>query len=227
MDYTMITVKLVTGFFGLWIMTKLLGKKEISQLTPFDFVSSLMLSELVGNTIYDRQIHFMMLVYSLVLWMVLSLLLEKVVQLLPWLSVPLSGRPDIVIRHGMIDMRAMKRNRLDMHQIGMLLREQGVFSVQDVAYAVFETNGSLSVMKRTSEDIPAKSPMDDKQNPGNSVGLPRIVIEQGYVQRDELRELGRSEEWLVSQLQEQGVARIKDVFYAEWTEGVGLHVQLK
>lgn len=223
----MITVKLVTGFFGLWIMTKLLGKKEISQLTPFDFVSSLMLSELVGNTIYDRQIHFMMLVYSLVLWMVLSLLLEKVVQLLPWLSVPLSGRPDIVIRHGMIDMRAMKRNRLDMHQIGMLLREQGVFSVQDVAYAVFETNGSLSVMKRTSEDIPAKSPMDDKQNPGNSVGLPRIVIEQGYVQRDELRELGRSEEWLVSQLQEQGVARIKDVFYAEWTEGVGLHVQLK
>ena len=88
MDYTMITVKLVTAFFGLWLMTKLLGKKEISQLTPFDFISSLMLSELVGNTIYDRGVHFMMLIYALVLWMVLSLALEKIVQIFPWLSVP-------------------------------------------------------------------------------------------------------------------------------------------
>jgi hypothetical protein len=49
MDYAMISVKLITGFFGLWFMTKLLGKKEISQLTPFDFVSSLMLTELVAK----------------------------------------------------------------------------------------------------------------------------------------------------------------------------------
>ncbi len=94
MDYTMITVKLVTAFFGLWLMTKLLGKKEISQLTPFDFISSLMLSELVGNTIYDREVHFMMLIYALVLWMVLSLALEKLCES-PWLSVPLSGRPNL------------------------------------------------------------------------------------------------------------------------------------
>ena len=98
------------------------GKKEISQLTPFDFISSLMLSELVGNTIYDREVHFMMLIYALVLWMVLSLALEKIVQIFPWLSVPLSGRPDIIIRKGVIDERAMRRNKLDMHQIGMLLK---------------------------------------------------------------------------------------------------------
>src|SRR4051812_5719563 len=122
----LITIKLVTAFFGLWFITKLLGKKEISQLTLFDFISSLMLSELVGNTIYDREVHFMMLIYALALWLALSLALEKIVQLLPWLSVPLSGRPDIIIRNGVIDVRAMRRNKLDMHQIGMLLREQSV-----------------------------------------------------------------------------------------------------
>ncbi|AIQ10928.1 hypothetical protein PDUR_02030 [Paenibacillus durus] len=49
MDYKLITIKRVTGFVGLWIMARLLGKKRISQLTPFDFVSAMMLSEIVGN----------------------------------------------------------------------------------------------------------------------------------------------------------------------------------
>ncbi len=224
MDYTMITVKLVTAFFGLWLMTKLLGKKEISQLTPFDFISSLMLSELVGNTIYDREVHFMMLIYALVLWMVLSLALEKIVQIFPWLSVPLSGRPDIIIRKGVIDERAMKRNKLDMHQIGMLLREQSVFSVKDVAYAIFETNGNLSVMKIASEDHPTR---EDIQLPERPVSLPRILIDQGYIQRDELREIGHDEEWLLLELKAQGIMRVKDVLYAEWSEVDGLYVQRK
>ena len=224
MDYTMITVKLVTAFFGLWLMTKLLGKKEISQLTPFDFISSLMLSELVGNTIYDREVHFMMLIYALVLWMVLSLALEKIVQIFPWLSVPLSGMPDIIIRKGVIDERAMKRNKLDMHQIGMLLREQSVFSVKDVAYAIFETNGNLSVMKIASEDHPTR---EDIQLPERPVSLPRILIDQGYIQRDELREIGHDEQWLLLELKAQGIMRVKDVLYAEWSEVDGLYVQRK
>lgn len=224
MDYTLISVKLILGFFGLWFMTKLLGKKEISQLTPFDFVSSLMLSELVGNTIYDREIHFTMLVYALALWMALSLALEKIVQLMPWLSVPLSGRPDIIIRGGEIDVKAMRRNRLDMHQIGMLLREQGVFTVREVAYAVFEPNGSLSVMKNPGDEPPTRA---DLQVQKPAAGLPRILIEQGMLQRGELREIGRSEEWLLSQLREQDVDRIRAVYYAEWSETDGLHIQLK
>ncbi|MBO7742677.1 DUF421 domain-containing protein [Paenibacillus sp. MWE-103] len=222
MDYTMIALKLATGFFGLWLMTKLLGKKEISQLTPFDFVSSLMLSELVGNTIYDRQVHFLELIYSLALWMALSLALEKAVQLLPWLSVPLSGRPDIVIRDGEVDLRAMRRNKLDMHQIGMLLREQGVFSVKEVAFAVFEPNGSLSIMKKPDEEPPKRRDLGLSVKPAS---LPRILISQGYVQHDELRELGKDEAWLLALLRERGVERPRDVYYAEWSEDAGLHEQ--
>ncbi|QHT58986.1 DUF421 domain-containing protein [Paenibacillus lycopersici] len=222
MDYAMISAKLATGFFGLWFMTKLLGKKEISQLTPFDFVSSLMLSELVGNTIYDRGTHFALLIFALALWMALSLALEKAVQLIPRLSVPLNGRPDIIIRSGEIDVEAMKRNRLDMHQVGMLLRGQGVFTVREVAFAVFEPNGSLSVMKQPGDEPPTRMELRVHKP---AAGLPRILIEQGMLQRSELREIGRSEEWLLSRLGEQGVDRIQAVYYAEWSEEDGLHIQ--
>lgn len=222
MDYTYIAVKLVTAFVGLWIMTKLLGKKEISQLTPFDFISSLMLSELVGNTIYDREVRYGELLFALALWMVLSLALEKVAEIFPQLATTLSGRPDIIIRDGKIDEKAMKRNNLDMHQVGMLLREQEVFSLRDVAYAIFETNGNLSVLKSSAaENITRK----DLKLPVEPVYLSRILIDKGFVEKDELHAIGRDEAWLLGELQTHGITRLADVVYAEWSEDSGLYVQ--
>ncbi|GGD87033.1 DUF421 domain-containing protein [Paenibacillus nasutitermitis] len=224
MDYIYIAVKLITAFAGLWIMTRLLGKKEISQLTPFDFISSLMLSELVGNTIYDREVHYGQLLFALALWMVLSLSLEKMVELFPRLSTTLSGRPDIIIRGGRIDEKAMKRNNLDVHQIGMLLREQEVFSLRDVAYAIFETNGNLSVLKTSAAESVTRG---DLKLPPEPVYLSRILIDKGFIEKDELHEIGRDEGWLIGELQAQGINRVADVLYAEWSEDGGLYVQRK
>lgn len=147
-NFYYITVKLVTAMVGLWLITKLLGKKEISQLTAFDFVSSLMLSEIVGNTLYDKDVTLSELLYALILWAAMSLFLEKLVQFIPGLSKYLNGRADIIINQGKIDFRAMKRNNLDFDQLHTLLREQNIFTVREVAFAVFETNGNISVLKK-------------------------------------------------------------------------------
>ncbi|MBB3112242.1 uncharacterized membrane protein YcaP (DUF421 family) [Paenibacillus phyllosphaerae] len=224
MTYTYIAVKLVTGFFGLWIMTRLLGKKEISQLTPFDFVTSLMLSELVGNTVYDREVTWSELIFALTLWMALSLALEKAMQLFPWLSRPLSGRPDIVIRDGRIDEAALKRNKLDMHQLGMLLREQNVFSVQEVACAIFETNGNLSVLLASSADTVKREDLGLAPKPAQ---MTYILIDHGCIEHEVLKEIGRDERWLHKQLQARGAARPDDVLYVEWSADGGLHMQLR
>ncbi|WP_235886158.1 DUF421 domain-containing protein [Paenibacillus cymbidii] len=222
--FAYIAVKLVTALIGLWIMTRLLGKKEISQLTAFDFVSSLMLSELVGNTIYDDDVRWIHLVFALVLWTVLSLALEKITLRLPKLSKALSGVPEIVIRDGRIDERAMKRNSLDISQLGMLLREQGVFSTREVAYAIFETNGNLSVLRKsrlepaTREELNVAAPQEE---------LPVVLIELGDVQKRELARIGRDEAWLLGELRKLGAAGPRDVLFAEWTEQDGLYAQLR
>lgn len=222
--FAYIAVKLVTALIGLWIMTRLLGKKEISQLTAFDFVSSLMLSELVGNTIYDNDVRWVHLVFALVLWTVLSLALEKITLRLPKLSKALSGVPEIVIRDGRIDERAMKRNSLDISQLGMLLREQGVFSMREVAYAIFETNGNLSVLRKsrlepaTREELNVAAPQEE---------LPVVLIEQGDVQKRELARIGRDEDWLLGELRKLGAVGPRDVLFAEWTEQDGLYAQLR
>jgi uncharacterized membrane protein YcaP (DUF421 family) len=218
--FIQIALKLLIALVSLMLMTRLLGKKEISQLTAFDFVSSLMLSELVGNTIYDKDVSYGHLVFALAVWTLLSYGVEKLMNQIPWLSRRVTGSPDLVIREGIIDHKAMRRNNLDFGQLGMLLRENGVFSFREVAYAVFETNGSISVLRK------------NEQGHGNEEGskgvcLPESVIEDGEIDERALRRLGRDVPWLRALLSHMGIRDEQQILYAEWSDSTGLYYQLR
>ncbi|WP_274319519.1 DUF421 domain-containing protein [Paenibacillus qinlingensis] len=221
--YVSIGVKLTVALIGLLIMTRLLGKKEISQLTAFDFVSSLMLSELVGNTIYDKEIHLSHLLFALIIWTLLALGLEKFIALFPRLSRYAAGTPDLIIREGVIDFKAMKRNNLDFAQLGMLLRENNVFSLREVAYALFETNGSISVLLQKDSGEINGNARDRQVN----VSLPAYIIENGSINEDTLKRLGRDRMWVEQLLQISGISHPENVLFAEWSNSSGLYYQLK
>ncbi|CAI6030331.1 DUF421 domain-containing protein [Cohnella sp. JJ-181] len=220
----MIAIKLTIAIVGLWVMTRLLGKKEISQLTAFDFVSSLMLSELVGNTIYDKDVKLGHLLFALALWTCLSLGLEKLSLLFPRLGRLASGKPDLIIHNRKILYGAMRRNNLDFDQLHAMLRQNGVFALSQVEYAVLETNGSLSVMLTSDVEDETRK---DLQPPSAEVVLPVALIVNGRIDAEGLRDLGKDGGWLVGEMLNQGVEDVKKVLYAEWSNGDGLHIQLK
>ncbi|GGA31292.1 DUF421 domain-containing protein [Paenibacillus physcomitrellae] len=216
-----ITLKLVIGFVGLWVMTRWLGKKEISQLTPFDFISSIMLSELVGNTIYDEETGIMKLLYSLLFWALLSFLFEKITQhFRKWRKV-MDGRPGILIRHGKVDLKEMRRNSVDFDQLRMLLRQQNVFYIGDVDYAIFEASGTLSVMKKSASETVTRSDLHLPDKPGE---LSYNLIEDGEIVEENLELIGHGREWLMKKLEEQGYTDLGEIAYAEWQQSGGLYV---
>ncbi|MFD2611056.1 DUF421 domain-containing protein [Paenibacillus gansuensis] len=220
-DLLYISVKLLTGFIGLWLMTRLLGKKEIAQLTPFDFISSLMLSEIVGNTVYDKEVHFSRLLYALAFWALLSFTLEKVTYKFKTLRRPLDGSPVLLIEDGKVNVRQMHRNNMDFEQLQMMLRQRDVFSIREVAYALLETNGGLSVLKKSGYDQVTREDFDlpeKEQHPG--AGL----IEDGEIQKEQLLLLGKDELWLRKELINKGYGDAENVLYAEWRTGEGLYV---
>lgn len=221
MDFGMIALKMVTAFIGLWAMTRFLGKKEISQLTPFDFVSSLVLSELVGNTIYQEDAHYSELLFALALWAALSYLFEKITQYAKKLRGPLEGAPSILIRNGKVDLDQLKHNRLDFEQLRMMLRQKDIFSVREVAYAIFETNGSLSVLKKSEYDTVQRGDLklDEKKT-----DYALRIWEEGQVDQENLQRIGRDEEWLRSELSHMGYEHIESLAYVEWEEDEGLYV---
>jgi len=221
MNYELIVLKLVIGFIGLWIITRILGKKEMAQLTPFDFVSSLVLSEIVGNTIYSDDVGIRQLLLAFAVWATLSYLFEFLTFRVKRLRGPLDGRPSILIRGGVIDRKEMARNKLDFEQLRLLLRMQNVFTLREVAFAVYETNGSLTVMRKSAyENIERR----DLQLPEKAVGLPVGLIEDGDIQRDELHKCGKDVAWLMSELKKHGYEKPSEIMYAEWTPENGLHL---
>ncbi|MBW4083003.1 DUF421 domain-containing protein [Paenibacillus sp. S150] len=213
-EYGSILIKLLAGFTGLWAMTRMLGKKEISALTPFDFISAVILGDLVGNTIYEPE-KSVLLLFTLAVWTVLSIIFEKVTQRVRKLRKPLEGEPEILIRDGKIDLTRLRKNNLDFEQLRMMLRAKDTFSVNEVAYAIYETNGSLSILKKPQFEPATREELDIAPP---RTRLPRSLVESGTVQKTTLASIGQDEAWLRMMLREQGHPDLNSVAYAEISE---------
>ncbi|MDF2938373.1 MAG: hypothetical protein K0Q90_3746 [Paenibacillaceae bacterium] len=221
MEYLQILTKLAAGFLGLWAMTRILGKKEMSALTPFDFVSAVILGDLVGDTIYDESIDFLQLLAALTGWTILSICFDKLTQYVKVLRKPLEGKPDLLICDGKINVKVLYRNNLDYSQLRTMLRSKDIFSLNEVAFAIYETNGTLSVMRKSAYETITRKDLKLSAEPAV---LPRGLMEDGEVCHEELEGAGLSEDWLHSKLEKQGITDSKSVAYAELTAGGELHI---
>ncbi|WP_100398484.1 DUF421 domain-containing protein [Bacillus sp. FJAT-44742] len=221
-NYAFLTVELLIGFFALLVVTKLLGKTQITQLTPFDFISALVLGELVGNAIYDKEIHVTYVLYAIFVWTVLISTIEKITQKFKRSRNVLEGKPTIVIRNGQLDYEALQSNKLDINQLQHLLRDKDIFSLKDVQYAILEANGSVSVMKADRAATPTK---EDLNIPKTSSYLPMSVILDGEWVEDNLKEINWTKDQILNELNKAGIPNIRRVLYAEWNGSLPLHIQ--
>ncbi|QZY53932.1 DUF421 domain-containing protein [Crassaminicella profunda] len=215
-------IELFIGFIALFIIMKILGKRQLSQITPFDFISALVLGELLGNAIYDEEIGILYVLFSMFLWGVLMFVIELVSQKFMKTRAFLEGNPSIVIRKGKIDRDELKKNKLDINELLNLLRKKDVFSMREVEYAILESDGQLSVLKKSDYAAPTRK---DLNLPSEPVYLPITFISDGMVLWDNIKAKGFNENWLRLQLKDQHIKKFEDVFYAEWLEEDGLLIQ--
>lgn len=221
MTYLYIFVELGIGLIVLFAMTKLNGKTQISQITPFEFISALVLGELVGNAIYDKEVSVLQILFAVIVWAALLVGIEWIELKFLKLRGFLEGNPSIVVRHGMIDKRELKKNKMTINQLQNMLRQKNVFSFREVEYAILESNGMLTVLKKPEYDVPVRR---DLGLTGRKVALPVTLINDGVVLEDNLKKSGYNMTWLEKQLRAQGYDKPEQVFYAEWDEERGMHI---
>lgn len=212
-SYSQMLVDTIFGFFALFLLTKILGKTQISQLTAFDFISAIILGELVGNALFDDNSGILQIGYVLLLWGSLLYVTEIITQKFKSTRPLLEGSPEIVIRKGKLIRDVMKKNKLDINQLQHMLRGKDVFTLREVEYAILETNGTLSVLKKSDFQTPTRKDMKLAPQPAN---LSVTLINDGEIIYDNLQERNLTEEWLMDELKEQGYDNVKDVFYAEY-----------
>ena len=129
-----LTVELIVGFFILFIIVKIIGRKIINQITPFTFITAIVLGEILGNGLYDPDIRVATIIYSMCLWGLLLLIVEYFGQKSLWFRGLVEGKPAALIKNGVIDREALRKNRMNINQLQSLLRQSETFSVREVAF---------------------------------------------------------------------------------------------
>lgn len=221
MELFILSSKLILGFFLLFILIKIIGKKFMDKITPFHFISAIVLSELIGNAIYDKNVPIYHIPFTLFIWGGLLFLVEYVVFNSRFLRQILEGKPSMVIRNGQLDFNQLKKSRLTLNQLQSLLRQSETFSIREVAFAFIESNGSISILKKSPYQ---KTTLQDFNLTSSPAYLPITLIRDGKLIHENLSEINKDQQWLTNELLANGIDKIDDVVFAEWLESDGLFV---
>ncbi len=201
-------LKLMIGLAALIVVVRLLGKKELSQATPFDLVYLLVLGGILEESLYDDKVGVGHLLAGIVLWSVMVFGIEIFVRKKETARLAIKGRSALLIADGELKVDAFLRNKMELEQFRSLLRQQGIFSLTDVSYAILETGGSISLIPQDGESVKKPS---------------YLLVNTGQIVKADM-DHHIDENWVWEQLRKKGLHNVNRIFCAEWSEERGLFV---
>src|SRR5699024_1512341 len=207
------TLRSVVTFVTLLWLTRIMGKKQLSQLSYFHYITGITIGSIAGEISAQSETYFSNGFIALVWWFIFTMAMSFILMRWKGARKVLDDEPTIIIRDGKILPRSLKSLRLHMDDVMMLLREQSIFTIQDVDWAIMENNGQLSVLKKTTQLESTK--LDVKADTTEPKYFPTDLISDGLILYDNLRELELDEAWLEKKLRRKDVEDIAEVFYAQ------------
>ncbi|TDX48213.1 DUF421 domain-containing protein [Orenia marismortui] len=190
---------------------RLMGKREIGELTPFDLVVSLMIAELGIILIEDKSASISDAIIPIATLASVEIIMSYLSLKNKFIRKLINGEPTILIENGKIREEAMSKSRYTIHDLFTQLRENSIFNISDVEFAVLETSGDLTVIPKsqkrglTPEDLGLSTEYE---------GLPTLLITDGVVNYKGLEAVNLDKKWLLSQLEQRGISRPQDVLLA-------------
>ena len=196
-----IAIKLALGLISLVFVINVTGKGNLAPSSAVDQVQNFVLGGIIGGIIYNSSISILQYVVILIIWTILILLLKWLNTNVLVIKQLIDGKPVIIIKNGKLDPEACRSKGLSAADVALKLRSQGVFQLKDVKRAVIEQNGQFIIVRFGDEN--PKYP----------------IITDGVVQTEILDTIGKSEEWLMEELQKEGYDNVADIFIAEYDKG--------
>lgn len=216
-------LRITVVFSVLLFLTRILGKKQMSQLTFFNYITGITIGSISANIIYEPDMFFAGKIIGLTWWCMLTGLAGYLGLKSKKIRHILDGEPAILINKGQIIKEELRKTRVNIDGLLMMLRKQGIFSVTEVEYAILEHNGELSVMKKQQKQQVTKEDMNIAVSYINHI--PLEVITDGRLISENLTKLNLNKQWLEDQLKKQGINHIDEVFYAEVQDNNSLIIQ--
>jgi uncharacterized membrane protein YcaP (DUF421 family) len=211
MSLVEILLRTVIAFIGLLFWARLIGKKLISHFTFFDFVAGVTFGSIGGNLIFNKNVSLFTGLIGLTLFSTLVLLSEYIsLKSLEGRKI-LDSEPQVLIKDGQILMENMKKARLTIDELLMLLRKKDVFYMDEIEFAFFETDGSLSILKNTNNISVTREDMNIQSK---SRGIPQVCIIDGEIIEENLKSIQKDKKWMEITLKNRNI-RLEQVLLAQ------------
>jgi len=211
MDLIKIAFTAFGSLVSLFVLTKLMGNREMSQLSMFDYVSSIALGSIAGEMAVMSTDSFFeplvaMIVFS-IFTMFISFITCKSIKLRRFFE----GQALLLYQNGKIYDKNLLKSKLDLDEFLASCRLSGYYDLEEIHSVFLETNGTISILPKAGKR--PVTPSDLNISPTQSVPLANVIID-GKIMNDNLKSTGKNEKWLEKQLQAQGIKDKKEVFLA-------------
>ncbi|MBD8501031.1 DUF421 domain-containing protein [Paenibacillus arenosi] len=222
-EWVLVAARTWMSMVVLFIMTKLLGKRQVSQLSLFEYMTGLTIGSLVVYISLNTDGLWYLGVVSMSVWVLTSLGLE-------WLQLKSKRFRDLIdsggtvlIQQGRIMEHHMRKERLTIDEMMIQLRNKNAFRLADVEFAIMEPSGEINVMLKKQKQPLTLEQLGIKVE--HSERAPVIVLMDGTILEDELKIIGKDKGWLSKELEKRGLKE-QDVFLVQVDAAFQLYIDL-
>ena len=196
--YIALALKTAILYFFIVLAYRIMGKKEVGELSIIDLIVTILIAELAAICIEKKETSIMVSIVPITILVIIQVSISFISLKSESIRNFIDGKPSVIIKDGVVNFSTMTKLRYSLDDLLSQLREKGVKNIEEVDYAILENSGNLSIFKNT-KDYP----------------LPLII--DGRVDYGVLEEIGKNEKWLDDLVKENNI-KIEDIFYAFYTK---------
>lgn len=201
MEYIKVIFRMSFFYFFILLIYRIMGKREVGQLGIIDLIVTILIAELVVFSIEDVNVSILKSLIPVICLVILQMILSYASLKNDKIRELLDGKPSFIIKNGKINYNEMIRQKYNLDDLLVQLREKGFRNIEDIEYAILENNGTLSVFEYNKNSLIKKSP------------LPMPIILDGKIQYGTLRNMNRDDSFIYKILDKKKI-ELRDIFYA-------------
>ena len=214
----------VLSYFLTLFLTRIIGRKALSQITFFDFVVGITIGSVAANLLTNQDYPITSSITGLVVISLLVILVDFIHTKSFRITKLFNSEPIVLIENGKIVDDNMKKVRLTVTELMMQLRKKNAFNIADVEFAIMETDGKLSILPKSQRQ--PVTPSDLNLN-SQYKGLTKDIVIDGRILYENLEDLHLDKKWLHDELKHYNITNTREVFYAGLDTTGNLYISKK
>lgn len=219
-----IVVLSLGSIIAIFLLTKLMGYRQMSQMSMFDYVNGITMGSIAAEMATSLDTGFEKPLVAMIVYALVSLLLSTVSSKSIKARRMLEGAPLVLLNNGEIYRHNLRKAKIDVSELLVQCRINGYFDISKLQTAILEGNGKISFLQKAT-DRPL-TPADVQLSPQQDYMVANVILD-GKVMDENLRHTGKDEKWLLDQIRGQGAKRVEDVLLASCDSNNKLQVYLK